>query len=205
MPYLVRPSFLLRRPPELHMTGWILSQRVSDTKIVFMKSSATVLFVQQLFQAHNNENSKAPYYWALLRGIHQWLVDSPHKWPVILKLFSCDHGIMWEMIRSVLLWVPSLWATLNRPWHDTKVVCVDSFATSMDTHCRGELYIKIMKLEWKEWEIRARHISLSNSPGRVKVPVRQADLGKALQWSCISIMVSQSTGNWTVWYAAYEV
>ena len=31
---------------------------------------------------------------AFLRGIHWWLVNSPHKWPVTLKMFPFDDVIM---------------------------------------------------------------------------------------------------------------
>ena len=35
----------------------------------------------------NKENPKAPHYRPLVRGNHRWLVDSPHKTPVIQKSF----------------------------------------------------------------------------------------------------------------------
>ena len=31
---------------------------------------------------------------AFVRGIHQWLVNSLHKWPVMLKIFPFDDVIM---------------------------------------------------------------------------------------------------------------
>ena len=36
-----------------------------------------------------------PCYWPFVRGIHQWLVDSPHKGPVTSKPFPFDDVIMW--------------------------------------------------------------------------------------------------------------
>ena len=32
---------------------------------------------------------------AVVRGIHQWLVNSPHKWPVTRKMFPFDGVIKW--------------------------------------------------------------------------------------------------------------
>ena len=32
-----------------------------------------------VLQANIKENIKVPYYWPFVRGIHHWLVDSPHK------------------------------------------------------------------------------------------------------------------------------
>ena len=40
------------------------------------------------------ENIKAPHYWPFVRGIHQWLVDSPHKGPVMWKAFPYHDVIM---------------------------------------------------------------------------------------------------------------
>ena len=39
---------------------------------------------------------KTLHYWPYVRRIHQWLVDSPHKRPVIWKLFSCNDIIIQE-------------------------------------------------------------------------------------------------------------
>ena len=49
-----------------------------------LKSLATKMFFQQLVQAYGKENVEG-HYWPFVRGIHQSLVDSPHKGPVIQK------------------------------------------------------------------------------------------------------------------------
>ena len=49
-------------------------------------------FIQQHVQYKNKENAKALHHWPFVRGIQQWLVDSPHKGPVMKKAFPC-HGI----------------------------------------------------------------------------------------------------------------
>ena len=54
-----------------------------------LKSLTTQLFVQQIVQANREENIKAAHYWPSVWGIHQWLVDSLHKEPVMFK--SCPH------------------------------------------------------------------------------------------------------------------
>ena len=36
-----------------------------------------------------HRNMKALHYWPFEMGIHQWLVDSPHKGPVMQKAFPC--------------------------------------------------------------------------------------------------------------------
>ena len=48
-------------------------------------SLATLLFVQYFVEDYNKENNTAHHYWPLVMWIHRWLVDSPHKGPVIPK------------------------------------------------------------------------------------------------------------------------
>ena len=36
---------------------------------------------------------------AFVRGIHQWPVNSPHKWPVTWKMFPFDDVIMWLLFQ----------------------------------------------------------------------------------------------------------
>ena len=64
----------------------------SDVTLVswHLKSLATQLFVQ----AHNKGNIKVPHNWRFGLGIHQWLVDSPHKGPVLRNAFPCHDIIM---------------------------------------------------------------------------------------------------------------
>ena len=63
-----------------------------------VSSTACRQCVQQLVLADN----KATIYWPFVRGIHQWMVDSPHKGPVMSKGFCCHDDIM-------LKWIVSNW------------------------------------------------------------------------------------------------
>ena len=56
-----------------------------------LRSPGTWLFIQQV---NSNENLKASHHWPFVRGIHQPLVDSPHKGSVMLKTFPCYDIIM---------------------------------------------------------------------------------------------------------------
>ena len=51
-----------------------------------LKSAASWLFTQLFIQAHMKENIKALSL-AFVLGIHRSPVNSPHKWPVTLKIF----------------------------------------------------------------------------------------------------------------------
>ena len=59
------------------------------------KTLATQI-VQYLVQAKNKENIEVMQQWPFVRGIYQWLVDSPHKGPVILWVCPC-HDVSIEI------------------------------------------------------------------------------------------------------------
>ena len=59
-----------------------------------IKSLTSPLFAQQFVQAINKENIQIPYYWPHVKGIPQWLVDSPHKGPVMRTSGSMESIIM---------------------------------------------------------------------------------------------------------------
>ena len=51
-------------------------------------------FVQQLFQATNNDNSIVLHHWSIVRGNHRWPMDSSHKGPLMCKACLCYHAIV---------------------------------------------------------------------------------------------------------------
>ena len=57
------------------------------------------VFFQQLVRANNKEN-KAHYYWTFVRGIHQYLVDSPHKGPVMWIALPHNDTVMNCLLRG---------------------------------------------------------------------------------------------------------
>ena len=38
----------------------------------------------------------------LVLGIHRWSVNSPHKWPVMWKMFPFDDVIMWSILNQFM-------------------------------------------------------------------------------------------------------
>ena len=68
------------------------------------------LFVQLLLQI----DIKAGYHWPFMRGHHQWLVDSPHKEPVMQKMF---------------------------PWHDVLMKFLNSVQVYLFTPCNGRMIL----------------------------------------------------------------
>ena len=55
-------------------------------------------------QRKHQRSASLPY----VRGIQQWPMNSPHKWPITRKMFPFDDVIMgyWQMLGESLTWVP---------------------------------------------------------------------------------------------------
>ena len=53
---------------------------------IHLNSAALQLFVQKFKQADTKGNIKAPHHWPFVMGKHRWLVDAPHKGPVMWKV-----------------------------------------------------------------------------------------------------------------------
>ena len=65
-----------------------------------LKTLAVWLFVLQHVQANGKENTKAPYYWPFVRGVHLWPEDSHHITDPLWGESTCDQRIvitaMWK-------------------------------------------------------------------------------------------------------------
>ena len=62
--------------------------------LMLFKSPANGPFIQQVVHTYNKRNITAPHNWPFVKGIHRWLLDSPHKEPLIEKAFPCHDVIM---------------------------------------------------------------------------------------------------------------
>ena len=76
-----------------------------------MASEITTLTIVYLtiIEAQINENIKAPRYWPFVRGIHRGPMNSPHKGPVVRKMFPFDDVRLtikawWEICIIGSLW-----------------------------------------------------------------------------------------------------
>ena len=70
------------------------SMQPTHTVTLHEQSPASQQFVQQHVQGKNKENSKVMYYWLFVRGIQQWPLDSPHKWPVMQTVYPQITGCL---------------------------------------------------------------------------------------------------------------
>ena len=94
-----------------------------------IKSTASQLFLQKLFQANSKDIMKMPHDWPFVLGILWWHVDSLHKGPVMQKV--CFHivtssyqGLFLSLAQSKLrlCWAnrrPGYWSNLSCDWLST--------------------------------------------------------------------------------------
>ena len=94
-------SILIPKYQKMHDESWQIVFDTSEWDTDITRASwrlksqpATGLFVQQLVQANNTENTKGPHYWLFVRGILMLTVESPDKCPVIRKTFPFYDVVM---------------------------------------------------------------------------------------------------------------
>ena len=56
--------------------------------ITMSQITGNLTVCSEVFQSNNKGCIKAPHHWPFVKGIHWWPVDSPHKGPVMWKVFS---------------------------------------------------------------------------------------------------------------------
>ena len=64
----------------------------------------------------NKENIKAPHYWPFVRRIQWWLLDSPHKGPLMQKSFPYHDVIMYHTVGcffELILLMGMFWVCFN--------------------------------------------------------------------------------------------
>ena len=85
-------------------------------------------FFQQFEQVDIKGNIKAPHHWPFVKGIHQWLVVSQHKWPVMQKVFPLHDIIMYSSQKiphveyGVAILNPMLWFIWSLSYCSTECI-----------------------------------------------------------------------------------
>ena len=88
--------------------------------------TASRFFTQALIQAHIKEKNQSFASLALVRGIHRWPVNSPHKGPVTRKMFPFDDLIMilWKSTDKFRMYTNTFSTTYTvcykQIWHISK-------------------------------------------------------------------------------------
>ena len=111
------------------------------------------LFTQWFIQAHIKENIIAPRHWLFVWGIHRWPLKSPHKGPVMGKLFPFDDVIMvWKICNhNANIWGPIYWqrSTQIRAWVFLFVkITFEIVISGVTLSFRKEIFRIQLKISW---------------------------------------------------------
>ena len=92
----------------LHTVSGLWKHHHSDVTWVLRCVGSQALLWFQFVHVNSKENIKAVHYWSFVREIHQWLMHSPHRGPMIEKGIPChDMNVVdWRKLiwyRSLLL------------------------------------------------------------------------------------------------------
>ena len=115
-------------PPDLSRT----SLHYSDVIMATMASQITSLTIvySTAYSGADQRKHQSSASLAFVRGIHRWLVNSPHKRPVTRKMFPFDAVIMWKprvvIMPRVVITLSSLEVSLQQPPVPTMTTAVIS-------------------------------------------------------------------------------
>ena len=145
------------------------------------------------------------HYWPFVRGIHQWLVDSPHKWPVMQRAFlsslvdSPHEGLVMQRFDGFGVVDPS--KLLNKkqscwwfemPWNSCDITVMNAIFT-IDSHPYGNgIFPKRSKmralwqssLSWDSWRSEGRCYT-KETTYEVSLAIRKIKLKPKKNFICL--------------------
>ena len=100
--FMCKPMYLMYAVPQGLFWQRIQSCQLihySDAMTSAMASLITSLTIvySTVYSGEDKKTHKSSASLAFVRGIHNWPVNSPHKWPVTRKMFPFDAVIMWSL------------------------------------------------------------------------------------------------------------
>ena len=92
-----RPGVIIRCLTSMKSNGYNLCDQYHYNNVIMSAmasqiTSLTIVYPSVYSEDQRKHQSSASL--AFARGIHRWPVNSPHKWPVTWKMFSCDDVII---------------------------------------------------------------------------------------------------------------
>ena len=95
----------------LFSVPWLISHHYSDVIMSTMVSQITSLTIvcSTVYSGTDQRKHQSSTSLAFVRGIHRWPVNSPHKWPIMRKMFPFDDVIMIQGCLTdtgAIIWLP---------------------------------------------------------------------------------------------------
>ena len=104
---------------------------------------------------------------AIVRGIHRWPVNSPHKWPVTRKMFPFDDVIMWSISKPRICDGASLQGGPYKCFQDFYLYMCHSYRKYSNIYVIHRTYVNIIYTLYMCYILNANEIS--NAPTRLNM------------------------------------
>ena len=122
---------------------WTYIDNYSDVIMGTMASQITGLTIvySTVYSGADQRKHQSSASLAFVRGVHRWPVDSPHKWPVMRKMFPFDDVIM----SGLALYVPVLYrnGTQTRSY-----LSISTALGHQHSQCFLKCYAIVLKYSW---------------------------------------------------------
>ena len=116
----------------------------------WLRSPDVWLCVQQLVRNNNKKNQNSAYC-PFVKGIHQWLVDSPRKGPVMQKLFPCHNQHLHDYIPLTYKQLEMHGCIFSAVVTDALVLKYQAIRTpqyELNLHCIALIHAEMLHLFW---------------------------------------------------------
>ena len=166
------------------------------------KITSLVIVYSTIYSGANQRKHQSSASLAYVRGIHQWPVNSPHKWPVTRKMFPFDDVIMASDARDgifQLIWsIPCLLMLLKLPGHQQEwswLYSIDNMKGLM--HCELVFICRTKSMIWYKMWLHHQSFLKQFSMLRVNVPhiISQGGLFSFNRWSSFTFFIFLSYAN----------
>ena len=111
----------------------VMKEHYSDVIMGTMVSQITSLTIvySTIYSDSDQRKHQSSTSLAFVWGIHRWLVNSPHKWPVMQKKFPFDDIIMNLMFVFYRMWfVARCYCSASGSYQIPPIVCIVCYMTA---------------------------------------------------------------------------
>ena len=116
----------------------------SDVMMGTMASQITSLIIvySTVYSGSDQRKHQSSASLAIVRGIHRWPVNSPHKRPVTRKMFPFDDVIMMNVTVNMIISGPGNGLASDRPWYSQ---LTDLMSMELLEKLSNQIWTRILK------------------------------------------------------------
>ena len=98
--------FILNQGPDRRPTTVDYSCQSVIMGVMASQITSLSIVYSTVYSSADQRKHQSSASLAFIRGIYQWQVNSPHKWPVMQKMFPFDDVIMFSLITKIIVNIP---------------------------------------------------------------------------------------------------